>query len=310
MGNQGATTGKIMEFGGSFMLVVIKGAGDLASGIALRLRHAGFDITMTETPQPLAVRRTVAFSQAVYDGKAQVEDICAVLVEDDSQLPAVFAKNQIAVLIDPSANCINRFKDSGFSLTAVVDAIMAKKNTGTAIDDAPTVIGVGPGFTAGLDCHAVIETQRGHSLGRVITVGNTLPNTGIPGEVSGFTVERLLRATTDGIFHALVEIGSLVKKGDIAALVRPLGDQAKAGRGIADVPIIAGIDGLVRGIFPSGIRVTKGMKAGDIDPRADVSLCYTVSDKALAIGGGVLEAILRFSVDTPAFQRFCRQKSR
>jgi xanthine dehydrogenase accessory factor len=268
------------------MLVIIKGAGDLASGIALRLCHAGFTVAMTEIAAPLAVRRTVAFSQAVYEGRARVEDLTAVLARDNEEMKAAFAEGRIAVFVDPAAEIVRRFRPG-----AVVDAIMAKKNTGTSITDAPVVIGVGPGFTAGLDCCAVVETKRGHTLGRVLTEGSALPNTGIPGDIGGYTVERLLRAGADGVFEALTAIGDRVKKGDIAALVRAAASPAGDG-----VPVYAGIDGIVRGLLPSGLAVTKGMKAGDIDPRCERSHCFTVSDKALAIGGGVLEAILRFNL--------------
>ncbi|MDR2477029.1 MAG: EF2563 family selenium-dependent molybdenum hydroxylase system protein [Treponema sp.] len=263
------------------MLTVIKGAGDLASGIALRLHHAGFDIVMTEIPVPLAVRRTVSFSQAVYDGRTQVEDIAAVLVRNNNEIQRALAQRQIAVLVDPAAAIVERIRPA-----ALVDGIMAKRNTGTAINDAPVVIGIGPGFTAGIDCHAVIETKRGHTLGRVIVDGIALPNTGVPGEIGGFTVERLLRADADGIFESLVEIGDRVQKGDTVAQVHADGRTC---------PIHAETGGIVRGLLPCGVHVTKGMKAGDIDPRCERSHCYTVSDKALAIGGGVLEALLRFS---------------
>ena len=264
------------------MLVLIKGAGDLASGIALRLSHAGFDtIAMTEIATPLAVRRTVAFSQAVYDGKTRVEDLSAVLVKDDAEMHSAFARREIAVCVDPQAAIVRRLQPG-----AVIDAIMAKRNTGTAINDAPVVIGVGPGLSAGIDCHAVIETMRGHTLGRVITEGSALPNTGIPGEIGGRTVERLLRSGADGVFEPLAAIGDTVKKGDLVAWVKGA-DGA--------VPLRAEIDGIVRGILPAGINVTTGMKAGDVDPRCERSHCFTVSDKALAIAGGVLEALLRFS---------------
>ena len=261
------------------MFVVIRGAGDLASGIALRLYHAGFDIAMTETAAPLSVRRTVSFSQAVYDGRTQVEDVSAVLVKDGAEMGAAWWLKQIAVFIDPAAAIVGEFRPD-----VLVDAIMAKKNTGTVITNAPVVIGVGPGFTAGLDCHAVIETQRGHTLGRVITDGGALPNTGVPGDIGGYTIERLLRSPADGVFETLVSIGDVVKKGDVVALVNPDG-----------LPVKAEIDGILRGLLPSGIAVTHGLKAGDIDPRCEKSHCFTVSDKALAIGGGVLEAILRFN---------------
>jgi xanthine dehydrogenase accessory factor len=258
------------------VLVIIKGAGDLASGIALRLRHAGFDIAMTEIAAPLAVRRTVCFSRAVNEGTAKVEDVSAVLVKDEAGMRQAIAEKQIAVFIDPAAVIVRQLKPG-----VLVDAIMAKKNTGTAINDAPIVIAVGPGFMAGVDCHAVIETKRGHTLGRVITKGNALPNTGVPGEIGGYTTERLLRAGEDGMFEAKASIGDLVKKGDLVAVVR-------------GVPVYAQIDGILRGLLPTGILVVKGMKAGDIDPRCERSHCFTVSDKALAIAGGVLEGILRF----------------
>ena len=260
------------------MLVVIKGAGDLASGTALRLRHAGFDIAMTEIPRPLAVRWTVCFSRAVYEGSAQVEDVRAALVGDEAEMRDCFSQGRIAVFVDPGASIVKRF-----SPAVAVDAVMAKKNTGTSIHDAPVVIALGPGFTAGIDCHAVIETMRGHILGRVITQGSALPNTGVPGSIGGYTVERLLRSPAEGIFEGRAKIGDSVKRGDVVAVVK-------------GVPIRAELDGVLRGLLPSGTPVSKGMKAGDIDPRCEVSHCFTVSDKALAIAGGVLEAILRFRV--------------
>lgn len=284
------------------MLVVIKGAGDLASGIALRLHHSGFDIAMTEIAAPLSVRRTVCFSGAVYQGRAQVEDLCAVLVKGEEELPEAFQNKLIAVFVDPLAEIVKKLRP-----VVLIDAIMAKKNTGTAITDAPVVIGIGPGFTAGGDCHAVIETQRGHTLGRVIiagpgTTGSAIPNTGIPGDIGGFTSQRLLRSPADGVFEELVPIGSMVKKGDKVAVIRSTPGTMEAGAKETKVsncektefPLIAGIDGMLRGLLPSGIAVKRGMKAGDIDPRAERSHCFTVSDKALAIGGGVLEAILKF----------------
>jgi xanthine dehydrogenase accessory factor len=263
------------------MLVIIKGAGDLASGIALRLRHAHFDIAMTEVPRPQAVRRTVCFSQAVYDGRAQVEDVTAVLARNEAEMRDCLAGGRIAVLVDPEASIVERAVPD-----VLVDAIMAKKNLRTAITDAPVVIGVGPGFTAGIDCHAVVETKRGHTLGRVITEGSALPNTGIPGDIGGFTLERLLRAGAGGVFEAKAAIGDRVKKGGLVAVVRHDADSGFT-------PVYAEIDGIVRGLLPSGLAVTKGLKAGDIDPRCERSHCFTVSDKALAVGGGVLEAILK-----------------
>jgi xanthine dehydrogenase accessory factor len=263
-------------------LIVIKGAGDIASGIALRLYHAGFSIVMTEIAAPTAVRRTVCFSQAVYEGKMRVEDVEAVLVRDDAEMERALAEKRIAVFIDPAASIVRRCNPA-----AVVDAVMAKRNTGTARNDAPVVIGIGPGFTAGIDCHGVVETMRGHTLGRLIVRGSALPNTGIPGTIGGYTTERLLRACADGVFETAVEIGDLVRQGDLVAVVRPTGTPP--------VPVHAGITGILRGLLPSGIAVIRGMKAGDIDPRCEREHCFTVSDKALAVAGGVLEGILRFS---------------
>ncbi|MDR2742770.1 MAG: EF2563 family selenium-dependent molybdenum hydroxylase system protein [Treponema sp.] len=267
------------------VLVVIKGAGDIASGIALRLHHGGFAVAMTETAAPTAVRRRVCFSQAVYEGRTQVEDITAVLVRDDAEMLRAFAENRIAVFVDPSVSIIRRS-----SPAVVVDAIMAKKNTGTALNDAPVVIGAGPGFTAGIDCHGVVETMRGHTLGRLILRGGALPDTGIPGSIGGYTSERLLRAGADGVFEAMVEIGDTIRKGESAAVVRP------AAGGPGGIPVRAEITGIVRGLLPSEIPVVRGMKAGDIDPRCEREHCFTVSDKALAVAGGVLEGILRFSL--------------
>jgi xanthine dehydrogenase accessory factor len=273
-------------------LVVIKGAGDIASGIALRLHHAGFNIAMTEIASPTAVRRRVCFSQAVYEGRSQVEDVTAVLVRDDAEMLRAFAAKQIAVFVDPAAAIVRRRNPA-----VVVDAVMAKRNTGTTLNDAPVVIGVGPGFSAGTDCRAVVETKRGHTLGRLIVRGSALPNTGIPGDIGGFTAERLLRAGADGVFEAVAEIGDTVRKGDITALVRPEAGNPPDAGGVpaGGVPIRAEIAGIVRGLLPSGISVTRGMKAGDVDPRCEREHCFTVSDKALAIAGGVLEGILRFS---------------
>ncbi|MDR1899137.1 MAG: EF2563 family selenium-dependent molybdenum hydroxylase system protein [Treponema sp.] len=268
------------------MFVIIKGAGDLASGVALRLRHAGFQVVMTEIPRPSAVRRTVCFSQAVYEGSAWVEDITAALVKNEGEMRDCCARGCVAVFVDPEAAVVGRFPPD-----VLVDAIMAKKNTGTSINDAPVVVALGPGFTAGVDCHAVIETMRGHTLGRVLTGGSALPNTGVPGDIGGFGRERLLRAPSDGVFEALAAIGDRVRRGDVVAVVRGAADQGRD----AAAEIRAEIDGIVRGLLPQGFAVKTGMKAGDIDPRCERSHCFTVSDKALAVAGGVLEAVMRFS---------------
>ena len=258
------------------MLVIIKGAGDLASGIALRLWHCGFQIVMTDLPRPTAIRRTICFSEAIRNGTAKVEDAIGSLAETVSDIQLILDRNEIAVIADPSASIISLLKPE-----VVVDAIIAKSNLGTKITDAPVVIGVGPGFTAGIDCHAVVETQRGHYLGKVILKGSAAPNSGIPGNISGFTSERILRAPIDGKFNEYRHIGDNVLAGETVAYV----DQE---------PVIAQISGTIRGLLPSGTTVTRGLKSGDIDPRCNLEHCYTVSDKARAIGGGVLEAILMF----------------
>lgn len=256
------------------MKVLIKGAGDLASGIACRLHRCGFQIVMTDIAVPTTVRRTVAFSRAVYEGEAQVEDITGVLCRTIEEIEAVVADGKIAVLVDE--NCAIR---EAWKPDVLVDAILAKRNLGTAITDAPVVIGVGPGFTAGEDCHVVVETKRGHNLGRCIRNGSAIPNTGVPGMIGGYDKERIIRASADGIFRGAVQIGDVVTKGTVVGYVD-------------ETPIFAEIDGVVRGLLQDGVPVTKGMKSGDIDPRGIVEHCYTVSDKATAIGGGVLEGIL------------------
>ena len=258
------------------MLVLIKGAGDLATGTAIRLRRAGFDLVMTDLAQPTAVRRTVAFCQCMYDGAAEVEGVAARRATGPEEARAVLAAGEVPVLADPGADIL---KELPFD--AVVDAILAKRNLGTNITDAPIVLALGPGFAAGVDCHGVVETQRGHDLGRLILSGSAAPNTGVPGNVGGYTVERLIRAPADGLFEPLAAIGDRVEAGQDVA--RVAGETARAR-----------ITGVVRGMLPAGLAVTKGMKAGDIDPRCEARHCFTVSDKARAIGGGVLEGLLYF----------------
>ena len=259
------------------MRVLIRGAGDLASGIALRLFHAKMEVVMTDLPRPTAIRRTVCFSQAILFGTITVEDVTAAFAETSEAAVSILKEKKIPVLADPEAACIAALRPD-----AVVDAILAKRNLGTKITDAPCVIGVGPGFTAGVDCHACVETMRGHTLGRVITEGSPIPNTNIPGLIGGFTGERVLRAPADGIFRQRLEIGDMVEQNEIAGFV-------------GTEPMRCQISGVLRGLLADGTPVHRGMKAGDVDPRGEVSYCQLVSDKALAIGGGVLEAILRFS---------------
>lgn len=256
------------------MLVLIKGAGDLATGVALRLWRAGFRLVMTDLEAPTAVRRTVAFCQCMYDGATQVEGVTARRVTGAGEAMACLDRGEIPVLADPEAHIL---KELPFDV--VVDAILAKRNTGTTLADAPVVLALGPGFTAGVDCHGVVETMRGHDLGRLLLSGSAIPNTGVPGDVGGYTLERIIRAPAGGIFEPAAEIGQLVQKGDVVARV-------------GGAAAHAGLTGVVRGMLPAGLTVQEGMKAGDIDPRCKVEHCFSVSDKARAIGGGVLEGIL------------------
>ena len=261
------------------MLVLIKGAGDLASGIALRLHHARFDIVMTDLPVPTAVRRTVAFSEAIRLGGTVVEDTTAERADSIDQIRDCLSRGVIPVTTGLESEIIEALRPE-----VVVDAIIAKKNINTKIDDAPLVIGVGPGFTAGVDCNAVIETKRGHTLGRVITEGSAIANTGIPGNIGGETIRRLLKAPIDGVFHPAKEIGDIVIRGVIVGYVD-------------GVPVSAQTAGMIRGLLQDGVPVTAGFKCGDVDPRGELADYKTVSDKALAIGGGVLEAIMSYVSD-------------
>jgi selenium-dependent molybdenum hydroxylase system protein, yqeB family len=252
----------------------IRGAGDLATGIALRFFRSGFDVIMSDIAVPTTVRRTVAFSPAIYEGEAIVEGISGKFCDNKSEIDSIIESGAIPIIVDPSGDIMREYKPE-----VIVDAIIAKTNIGTGINDAKIVIGVGPGFEAGVDCHAVVETKRGHNLGRVIWSGSAYPNTGVPGNIGGYTVERIIRATADGIFKANVSIGDSVKAGDLVAYCDK-------------TPVYAGIDGIVRGLLQDGVKVKTGMKSGDVDPRAKKDYCFSVSDKARAIGGGVLEAVL------------------
>lgn len=253
------------------MLALIRGAGDLATGIALRLWRSGIRVVLTDLERPTAIRRTVAFSEAIVYGETAVEDVTAHLAANADEARALLAQGIVPVLADPGCAC-----REALAPDALVDAILAKRNLGTRITDAPVVVGIGPGFTAGEDCHAVIETMRGHTLGRVIYSGSAIPNTNVPGLIGGFAGERVLRAPADGAFRSVRRIGDLVKAGDIAGYV-------------SGEPMVCTIDGVLRGLIADGIPVRKGMKSGDVDPRGNVENCYTVSDKATAVGGGVLE---------------------
>jgi xanthine dehydrogenase accessory factor len=230
---------------------------------------------MIEISHPLAVRREVTFSEAIYEGEKEVEGIQAKLIPRLEEVELACEQGAIPILIDPDAKKARNY----LKPDVLVDAIMAKKNLGTQLGDASLVIGLGPGFTAGKDVHMVIETNRGNNLGKMILKGSAEPDTGIPGEIGGYTIERLLRTMKKGIFHPQRSIGERVNKGAVVAVVE-------------DFPVIAKISGVVRGLLRDGVEVKKGMKVGDIDPRGKREVCFMISDKARAIGGGVLEAIL------------------
>ncbi len=251
--------------------VVIRGGGDLATGVAWRLSRAGFPVVVCELAEPLTVRRTVALSSAVLDGSVTIEGLVGRRVDDPGELIATALAGVIPVIVSPGLPSIGS--------SVVVDARLAKVNIDTTIDDAETVIGLGPGFTAGFDCHAAIETKRGHHLGRVIWDGSPAANTGTPGIIGGRGSERVLRAPVDGRAEWVCSIGDIVKEGD------RLGS-------IGGVAVSAPFDGAVRGLITSAAKVEAGVKIGDVDPRPDTSACHEISDKALAVGGGVVEAVL------------------
>ena len=259
------------------MLVEIRGAGDIATGIALRLRRAGCDVVMCDLAVPTSIRRTVSFSEAIRLGACEVEGIRAVRARSVEKARGIAASGEVAVIVDPEGTSA-----AELSPDVLVDAILAKRNLGTTPDMAPVVIGVGPGFTAGRDCHAVVETKRGHYLGQVLYEGSPAPNTGIPGVIAGHSADRVLRAPADGVFEPRLSIGDVVRAGQVAAVV-------------SGVPMTCTIDGVLRGLLQEGVEVTCGMKSGDIDPRCAPGHCNTCSDKARAIGGGVLEALLHFT---------------
>jgi xanthine dehydrogenase accessory factor len=281
-------------------LALIRGGGDLGTGVALRLHRAGWRVIITELAQPLVIRRTVAFASAIYDGSIEVEGTLGRRVSPD-QLAASWARGEIPVIVDP-----DRTRTAQCNPIAAIDAIMAKSNTGTYIDAAPIVVALGPGFTAGVDCHAVIETQRGHHLGRVYYRGAAQPDSGTPGNVGGQDAQRVVRAPVNGIFYAQHKIGDRLKAGEVigrvVAIDQPLTDSA-AGRPAAidrnspsppGIAVTTKIDGILRGVLHDGRKIAAHTKIADVDPRGEEEYCFTVSDKSWAVGGGALEAVLYF----------------
>lgn len=299
------------------LLIICRGAGDLATGIIHRLHRARHRVIALETDYPAAIRRQVSFCEAVYDGSAAVEGVTARLVPaladaetdteiysgindtpaahvasekwDRSVIEAVLEAGEVPLLIDPKGESIALLKPD-----VVVDAIIAKKNLGTTINMAPLVIGVGPGFTAGQDVHLVIESMRGHNLARIITDGMAQPNTGVPGNIAGFTSERVIHAPAAGYIHDVRKIGDIVQKGDEIARIYP--DKESYDNALSEyVPVNATITGIIRGLIREGYYFREGFKIADIDPReSELSNCFTISDKARSIAGSVLEAVSAF----------------
>lgn len=307
------------------LLIICRGAGDLATGIIHRLHRAGHRVIALETDYPAAIRRQVSFCEAVYDGSAAVEGVTARLVPvltdtetdaetdaeidtetysglndmpaahtasekwDRSAIEAVLEAGEVPLLIDPTGESIELLKPD-----VVIDAIIAKRNLGTTINMAPLVIGVGPGFTAGNDVHVVIESIRGHNLARIITDGMAQPNTGVPGNIAGFTSERVIHAPAAGYIHDVRKIGDIVQKGDEIARIYP--DKGSFDNELFEyVPVNATITGIIRGLIREGYYFKKGFKIADIDPReSELTNCFTISDKARSIAGSVLEAVSAF----------------
>ena len=258
------------------ILVIIRGGGDLATGVAVRLFRAGFSVMILEVDYPTVIRLPVSFAGAVYEGKVIVEGIEAVLISSWEEAEKITKLNKVPVLVDPKGSCIKKL-----SPAVLVDAILTKRNLGTRINQAPLVIGLGPGFTAEEDVDVVIETKREHNLGRVYYHGQVAPDTSVPGEVGGESKRRLLRAPAEGKIIPLHKIGDLVKTEEVIAE-------------IGGVPLKAEISGVLRGLIYPQSWVTRGMKVGDIDPRGIREYCFTVSDKARSLGGAVLEAVCTY----------------
>jgi xanthine dehydrogenase accessory factor len=268
--------------GAETLKALIRGAGDCATGVALSLRHAGFSIIMTEQPEPTVIRRTVSFAEAVFQGSWTVEGATADLTTEEGAAD-VLLQGRIAVVVDPEARIRKRFAPD-----VVVDAILAKRNLGTTRSFAAVVIALGPGFRAGVDVDAVIETMRGHELARILYEGSAQPDTGVPGEIEGRTSERILKAPAAGTVKLLKRIGDLVREGEPIMTV-------------GGEPVTAPLDGCVRGLIHEGLHVAAGLKIGDIDPRGQDSYASTISDKARTLGRAVLEAVLVLGMDRGIF---------
>ena len=256
-------------------LIIIRGAGDLATAVAIRLHNSGFRVVCLEVAKPTVIRRTVSFAQAVFEGQACVEGVHARLVSIDD-IDKTFSEDVVPVLIDPAGDAIRILHPA-----VLIDAIIAKRNLGTTRNMAPFTVALGPGFVAGVDVDCVVETARGHNLARLIYSGSAAPNTGIPGNIEGFTSERVIHSPCSGTFRSVKNIGDIVAKGDVIAEV-------------GGMPVRATIDGMIRGLLHDGLDVPEHFKIADIDPRGSRADYLTCSDKARALGGAVLEAVMNY----------------
>lgn len=254
------------------MLVLLKGAGDLGSAAARRLHLMGFRVVMTELPEPLCIRRKVAFAECVFTGATQVEGVIGELATSPAQIDAILRRGAVAVIVDPECSVARTLQPK-----VIVDARMLRRSINTRIDEADVVIGLGPGFVVGEHAHAVVETNRGHHLGRVLYEGSAEPSTGIPAPIGDQTDARVLRAPASGRFEPVRDIGDRVEQGEVVASV-------------SGQPIVAALSGVIRGLIHEGVHVRAGIKVGDIDPRGVREYCFTISDKANAVAGGVVEA--------------------
>ena len=260
-------------------LILVRGGGDLATGTIHRLWSAGLRVLVLEAEHPAAIRRQVSLCEAVYEGETTVEGLRAVRIETLAQAEEIWKQNAVPVLVDPQGKSIASAKPD-----VLVDAILAKKNLGTTRDMAPLTIALGPGFTAGQDVDVVVETKRGHRLGRIIREGSAIPNTGVPGIIGGYGKERVIHASAAGIFMDLCKIGDIVEAGETIAQIRTADG--------ALIPVTTQITGILRGLLRSGYPVTPGFKVADIDPRKEeLSNCFLISDKARCIAGSVLELV-------------------
>ena len=260
-------------------LIIVRGGGDLATGTIYKLHQCGFPVLVLEVPSPSAIRRNAAFSEAVYEGTQRVEDVTCCLADSIENAQALLNQGKLTMLVDPKGEAIHQLKP-----LAVVDAILAKKNLGTNRGMAPITGALGPGFEAGSDVDAVVETQRGHNLGRVLWQGKAAANTGIPGMIGGYGKERVIYSPAAGIVRNVCHITDTVQKGQTIAVIEA---------DTEEVPVTATLDGLLRGLIRDGYRVPEGFKMADIDPRVEeYDNCFTISDKSRCIAGGVVEAVL------------------